>query len=341
VTHTRCGPVGAQPEAELRQARASAGAPAAPPAPAAASAPPPKRAPSDDELQAPGTPPGLGSVRTGGSGAQKPCAGGGLAGAPSSPPSTPGGEEASSTLWETVPMDVREPEGAPAAPRTVTLHEARGGGPGEPLEGNPSAGRPPPWGAPAAAAPGPAQGAGEPGGAWTASFAGGADAAADRGAGQGGHAWGADAEGMAGNAGMERNMRHSHGDTEEAEPYPGGGGAGVVGSGAFSISPQGGTPATSPVTSPMGSPHAGSPGQPQLLLFGAERPALAADAASPVGSPLLPLAAIATKPHQVGGGDVGAHDATSPAGVPPRPLPAITVEPFDMFAGQARLLQSI
>jgi hypothetical protein len=333
---TRCAPVGAQPEAELRQASASAGAPAAPPAPIAVSAPPPPREPSDDELQAPGTPPGLGSVRTGGSGAQKPCVGGGLAGAPSSPPSTPGGEEASSTLWETVPMDVREPEGAPAAPRTVTLAEARGGASGGTLEGDPRAGPPPPWGASAAAAPGP----GEPSGAWTASFAGGADVAADRGAGQCGHAWGPDAEGATGDVGMERNMRYSHGDTEETEPYPGGGGAGVVGSGAFSISPQGGTPATSPVTSPMGSPHAGSPGQPQLLLLGAERPALAADAASPVVSPLLPLAAIATEPCRVGGGETGAHDAASPAGVPPRPLPAITVEPFDMFAGQARLLRS-
>ena len=75
-----------------------------------AGAPPPqlgslKRAPSE-ELQAPGTPPGLGSVRTGDSKGGDPGA------AFCSSPGTPGGDEASSIVWEPVTaMELGEPAG--------------------------------------------------------------------------------------------------------------------------------------------------------------------------------------------------------------------------------------
>lgn len=66
-----------------------------------------KRAPSE-ELQAPGTPPGLGSVRSGDSKAVDPGA------TFCSPPSTPGADEASSIVWEPVSaMELGEPAGAP------------------------------------------------------------------------------------------------------------------------------------------------------------------------------------------------------------------------------------
>ena len=66
-----------------------------------------KRVPSE-ELQAPGTPPGLGSVRTGDSKGGDPSAG------VCSPPSTPGADEASSIVWEPVcAMELGEPAGEP------------------------------------------------------------------------------------------------------------------------------------------------------------------------------------------------------------------------------------
>lgn len=55
-------------------------------------------------LQAPNTPPGLGSIRTGGSGGVHPP--GGRAVPDPGSPSTPGAEEASSIVWEPVSMDL-------------------------------------------------------------------------------------------------------------------------------------------------------------------------------------------------------------------------------------------
>ena len=204
-----------------------------------------KRAPSE-ELQAPGTPPGLGSVRTGDS------KGGDAGAAFCSSPGTPGGDEASSIVWEPVSaMELGEPAGVPLggladglagsssdADQPACCGKEAAHRQGDPAEGahasapaslNGFSGGPvlrlrPSAGAGAA----PANGAG--GGCFTRVGDDGGGACV-RGGGSGGFAMGAAAQ--ASQVGMWVSDLDASG--EGPDPVDAGG---VAGSGAFSISPQ-------------------------------------------------------------------------------------------------------